>query len=226
MKTTFYQVRGKVKGLDKVKADKARMEYVLQMVDDWNNGNPYSFGYMVANSVVNLVLSKHWTENLYTIKNNLHTAYKSLVNGLTDADADAIDLISESVAVLFENNCDYRSAQRSIRAYIAQQSVKWDDTPISYYADFETGEIHRLPKALTCAIDGTGKSCTVSSYTVADIDDALNEIPLSRRERQFLGAFLSGLSFVEIATRYGVAIGTVSSTIANARAKARCSLAK
>lgn len=199
----------------------ARNKYVLERIKQFESGDPYPLAYMVANSTIKLLLQKQYTATLVEIKGNLYQCYIALQNGCPIPNDKSADVIAQAVLFLYENNGYYIDARKALRKWASEQKSGWFDTDTVYYEDYNTGEIKRLPKALTCAIDGTASACTVSSYTVDEITAILEKIPLSPTERVYLSLYLSGTTYSEIAGQAGVAVGTVATAIQTARAKAK-----
>lgn len=230
MKTTFFKKKGAVNGLPTSGLE--RVLYVSDRVGAYNSGDPYPLAYLVANTTLKLVLAKHWTDHLASVKSSLYSAYLELTADATadataDVTADAKDVLQEAVVLLYAHSGDYREAQHDLRRWIAAQKNGWEDNTTVFYEDFTSGEIKRLPSALiSTTVDGSGAACTVSSYSVEDVTAQLDKIPLSKTERRYLSELLSGCSVTDIASRYGVAVAVASKTISTARAKARMTLTK
>lgn len=199
----------------------ARNKYVLERIKQFESGDPYPLAYMVANSTIKLLLQKQYTATLVEIKSNLYQCYIALQNGSPVPNDKSADVIEQAVLFLYENGGYYLDARKELSKWARTQKNGWFNTDTVYYEDYNTGEIKRLPKALTCAIDGTASACTVSSYTVDEITAILEKIPLSPTERVYLSLYLSGTTYSEIAGRAGVAVGTVATAIQTARAKAK-----
>lgn len=228
MKTTtnFFNMHGQ-KTTGALQRSNERLAYIRLRINEFEKGNPYPLAYLVANSCVKMMMTKQYTNTIVNIKNNLYTSYTALKNGAdTIADEQAKDLLQQAVLFLYENGGRYVDARKALRHWASSQKNGWIDTDTVYYEDYNTGDIRRLPSALTCAIDGAGNACTVSSYTVEEVTTLLERIPLSQAERKYLNMHLQGYTERAIAEHYGKALGTVSSTIATAKSKARCTLIK
>lgn len=154
-------------------------------------GNPYHLAYWITESTIRFLLGKQWSEPLERTYKSLYHAYKNLLNGQPNDDT-ATDLIQAVAVNLLENgSADLAAVRSRLRVEITNLSQRWNDTSTSYYEDID-GEVHRLPEALTCAIDGCGRACTVSSWNAVEVARALESLPLTEKERQALIKSLSG----------------------------------
>lgn len=222
MKTTqnYFRMNGQ-RATGALERVNARNKYVWERIKQFESGDPYPLAYMVSNSTIKLLLQRQYTATLAEIKSNLYQCYIALQNGYPIPNDKSADVIAQAVLFLYENGGYYGDARKELRKWIAEQKNGWIDTDTVYYEDYNTGEIKRLPKALTCAIDGTASACTVSSYTVEEITSILGKIPLSPTERAYMLLYLAGTTYAEIAETAGVAVGTVATVIQTARAKAK-----
>lgn len=200
--------------------------YVSERVAAFALGNPYPLAYMVVNSTVKLILQKHWTPTVEHIKNTLPLAYRSLLVGACNQTvdlADASDVLQQAVQFLYEHG-RWETVRTELRRWCASEKNTWIESDIAYYDD--DGVTRRVPAALTCAIDGSGRSCTVSSWTLEEVAAVLNQIPLSTLERKVLESDLAGAKQATTARRLRLSESTVHTALQRARAKAYIALKK